>query len=64
MEEPLRAIVFAAQVNSGYWRRNGYALLSQVCLYHLSLPLTMSVIHSEKSSLYTNVVIVKTGIVR
>jgi hypothetical protein len=30
MEEPLRAIVFTAQVNGGYWRRNGYAVLNQV----------------------------------
>jgi hypothetical protein len=36
MEEPLRAIVFTAQVNGGYWRRNGYAVLNQAYYYQHS----------------------------
>ena len=31
IEYPLRSLVFAAQVSAGMWKRNGYAVLNQVC---------------------------------
>ena len=50
MEYPLRTLAMVAQVQAGMWRRNGYAVINQVCRFKKSIFLCQLLKFSLKDS--------------